>query len=74
MHPGQQVMVGLDVSVPTVLDVGSMTFDTQPEELVILFIILTGFITLNQYNKWPIKQKNTILISLVINKSNSLLS
>ena len=51
MHPGQQVMVGLDVSVPTVLDVGSMTFDTQPEELVILFIILTGFITLNQYNK-----------------------
>ena len=51
MHPGQQVMVGLDVSIPTVLDVGSMTFDTQPEELVFLFIILTGFITLNQYNK-----------------------
>ncbi len=35
MHPGQQVMVGLDVSVPTVIDVGPMTFDTQPAEMVI---------------------------------------
>ena len=57
MHPGQQVMVGLDVSVPTVLDVGSMTFDTQPEELVILFIILTGFITLNQYKNDLLSKK-----------------
>ncbi len=38
MHPGQQVMVGLDVFVPTVLDVGSMTFDTQPAEMVIYYV------------------------------------
>ena len=38
MFPMQQIVVGLDVTIPTVMDVGQLTYDVVPSVLVMMFL------------------------------------